>query len=95
VLTVHADDEIRQAAVEAVGWRLRKRNGPAEPLVKALKHRDPVTQFLAAEGLACGGRAEGLSVLLAAVDLQDDLSLRQRPCVRSANWATPAPSTCC
>src|SRR5262249_5117137 len=52
VLTVHADNDIRHEAVEAVGWRLRKRKGPAEPLLKALKHRDPVTQFLAAEGLA-------------------------------------------
>jgi ParB family transcriptional regulator, chromosome partitioning protein len=78
VLTVYADDDIRRSAVEAVGWRLRKRGGPAEPLVKALKHRDPVTQFLAAEGLARGGRAEGLSALLAAVDLQEDHSLRRR-----------------
>lgn len=78
VLTVHADNDLRHAAVEAVGWRLRKRQGPADPLVKALKHRDPVTQFLAAEGLARAGRAEGLSTLLAAVDLQSDRSHRQR-----------------
>ncbi len=78
VLTVYADDDIRQAAVEAVGWRLRKRGGPAEPLLKALKHRDPETQFLAAEGLARGGRPEGLGPLMAAVDLQEDLALRQR-----------------
>jgi ParB family chromosome partitioning protein len=78
VLTVYADDDIRRSAVEAVGWRLRKRGGPAEPLVKALGHRDPVTQFLAAEGLARGGRGEGLSTLLAAVDLQEDASLRER-----------------
>jgi ParB family chromosome partitioning protein len=78
VLTVHADEVVRRGAVEAVGWRLRKRNGPAEPLVKALKHRDNLTQLLAAEGLARGGRDEGLSILLAAIDLQSDLSLRQR-----------------
>jgi ParB family chromosome partitioning protein len=78
LLTVHADESIRQQAAEAVGWRLRKRGGPAEPLVKALKHRDPVTQFLAAEGLARGGRDEGLSILLAAVDLQSDPDLRRR-----------------
>jgi ParB family chromosome partitioning protein len=78
VLSVYADDRIRRQAVEAVGWRLRKRGGPAEPLVKALKHRDPLTQVLAAEGLARGGRHEGLSVLLAAVDLQSDPALRQR-----------------
>jgi ParB family chromosome partitioning protein len=78
VLTVYAADDIRRRAVEAVGWRLRKRGGPAEPLVKALKHRDPETQFLAAEGLGRGGRVEGLSPLLAAVDLQENLALRQR-----------------
>jgi ParB family chromosome partitioning protein len=77
-LTVYADDEIRHEAVEAVGWRLRKRGGPADPLIKALKHRDPVTQLLAAEGLGRAGRDEGLSVLLAAVDLQSDLDLRRR-----------------
>ncbi len=78
VLSVYADDSIRQSAVEAVGWRLRKRQGPAESLVKALKHRDSITQFFAAEGLACGGRAEGLGILLAAVDLQSNLVLRRR-----------------
>jgi ParB family chromosome partitioning protein len=78
VLTVYAADDIRHVAVEAVGWRLRKRGGPAEPLVKALKHRDAVTQFLAAEGLGRGGREEGLGPLMAAVDLQEDRSLRER-----------------
>ena len=78
VLTVYAADDIRRRALEAVGWRLRKRGGSAEPLVKALRHRDPVTRFLGAEGLALGGRTEGLSVLLAAVDLQDDPALRRR-----------------
>jgi ParB family chromosome partitioning protein len=77
-LTVHADDAVRRQALEAVGWRLRKRQGPAEPLVKGLKHRDPVTQLVAAEGLALAGREEGMSTLLAAVDLQSDLELRQR-----------------
>jgi ParB family chromosome partitioning protein len=77
-LTVYADDDIRQDAVQAVGWRLRKRGGPAEPLLKALKHRDPVTQLLAAEGLGRGGRAEGLGHLMAAVDLQEEQVWRKR-----------------
>jgi ParB family chromosome partitioning protein len=77
-LAFHADDDVRHAAVEAVGWRLRKRNGPADALVKLLKHRDPTTQLLAAEGLARAGKADGLSVLLAAVELQEDLALRQQ-----------------
>ncbi len=78
VLAVHADKDLRQEAIEAVGWRLRKRGGPADSLLKLLQHRDPVTQLTAAEGLARAGRAEGLSVLLAAVDLQSELELRQR-----------------
>jgi ParB family chromosome partitioning protein len=78
LLAFHANDDVRKKAVEAVGWRLRKRKGPADSLVKLLKHRDADTQLLAAEGLARAGKPEGLSVLLAAVDLQEDLSLRQR-----------------
>ncbi len=78
VLAVYADDEIRHEAVEAIGWRLRKRGGPADSLIKGLKHRDPTTQFLSAEGLARSGRDEGLSILLAAIDLQEDFALRQR-----------------
>ncbi len=41
-------------AVEAMGWRIRKRGSDAEPLLKVLSHQDPVTQFLAAEALAKG-----------------------------------------
>ena len=77
-LTAHPDENLRRAAVEAVSWRLRKRGGPADRLLQALGHKDPQTQFLAAEGLARGGRGEGLSVLLSAVDFMTDLSLRQR-----------------
>src|SRR5262249_48655884 len=77
-LTVYAHDELRHAAVEAVGWRLRKRAGPAESLLKGLKHRDPQTQFLSAEGLALGRREEGLALMMASIDLQEDYSLRTR-----------------
>lgn len=77
-LSVHADNNLRHSAIQALGWRLRKRGGPAEPLLAALKQRDPVAQFLAAEGLGRAGRAEGLSPLLAAVELQEDAHLRQR-----------------
>src|SRR5262249_19054933 len=58
--------------------RLRKRGGPHDTLVKLLSHRDPVTQLIAAEGLAKAGREQGLSVLMSAVELQSDLGLRQR-----------------
>ena len=77
-LVNHPDDSARQRAVEALGWRLRKREGDPEPLRKALQHKDPITQFLAAEGLAKAGRAEGLNVLLASIDFAGDLDLRRR-----------------
>src|SRR5262249_26523740 len=77
-LTTLSDDRLRQSAVEALGWRLRKRKGNAEVLTRVLQHKDNVTQFLAAEGLAKAGRSEGLNVLLASVDFLRDLPLRHR-----------------
>lgn len=64
--------QLRDAAVEATGWRFRKRNGPVEPLLKAIKHKNPVTQFLAAEGLARGKRPEGMQVLLSGIEYLED-----------------------
>ncbi len=78
LLTAHPEDRIRRDAIEAVGWRLRKRGGPADPLLKALSHKDPISQFLAAEALARAGRGEGLNVLLASIDFVSDLVLRER-----------------
>jgi ParB family chromosome partitioning protein len=77
-LTNHSDDRLRQSVVEALGWRLRKRKGSPDALIKVLGHKDNITQFLAAEGLARAGRSEGLNVLLAAVDFLRDLSWRAR-----------------
>ncbi len=77
-ITGVAEESIRHQAVEAAGYRLRKRNGPAEPLVAALSHKDAKTQFLAAEGLARAGRSDGITILLTAVDLLDDIGLRRR-----------------
>ncbi len=71
-------DELRNAAVEAAGFRLRERGGPPEPLLTALAHPNPLTQFVAAEGLALGGRAEGLRVLLTAVEVVPELDQRKR-----------------
>jgi ParB family chromosome partitioning protein len=78
LLVHHADANLRNAAVEAIGWRLRKRAAAADPLLKALRHRDPITQFLAAEGLARGKRPEGINVLLASLDYVDDVNQRGR-----------------
>jgi ParB family chromosome partitioning protein len=77
-LVNHPNDEVRQKAVEAIGWRLRKRGAEAEPLKKALSHRDTITQFLAAEALAKTGRGDGLNILLASIDFATDLGIRRR-----------------
>ena len=78
LLCVHSDDTLRNRAVEAIGWRLRKRSGSPDALVEALKSRDTTTKFLAAEGLARGGHDDGITVLLSAVELMSDLRLRMR-----------------
>ncbi|MFN3202621.1 MAG: HEAT repeat domain-containing protein [Bradymonadia bacterium] len=77
-LAAFPKDNVRLSALDALSWRLRHREGKAEALVEALKHKDQVTQFVAAEGLALGGRADGISVLLASVDLLENISYRQR-----------------
>lgn len=69
---------LRDAAVEAAGWRFRKRAGSVDPLLKAVKHKNPVTQFLAAEGLARGKRPEGMQVLLSGIEYLEDMSHRTR-----------------
>jgi ParB family chromosome partitioning protein len=78
VLVSNPNAELRDAAVQAAGWRLRKRNGLADPLLKALRHKNPETQFYAAEGLARGKRPEGLNVLLSSIEYLEDVGLRQR-----------------
>ncbi len=70
--------ELRDAAITAYGFRFRKRGAPADPLLKAAKHKNPVTQFLAAEGLARGGRAEGMQILLSGIEYLEDTSHRVR-----------------
>ncbi len=72
------DEDVRRQAVEAVGWRVKHRGASPDPLLKALRHKDPTTQFVAAEGLALAGRAEGVHVLLSAVDFLDDVGMRGR-----------------
>lgn len=78
VLVSNPNAELRDEAVQAAGWRLRKRGGPAEPLLKAVRHKNPPTQFYAAEGLARGKRPEGLNVLLSAIEYLEEVHLRQR-----------------
>ncbi|MCX4027209.1 HEAT repeat domain-containing protein [Endozoicomonas sp. SM1973] len=76
-LTHHADNEVRELSVYALGWRIRKRNGPSTGVVNALTHQHPITQFWAAYCLALAGNAQGISILLAGVDTLADLKLRQ------------------
>ncbi len=64
--------------MQALGWRLKHRSAAAEPLVRALRHKNPTTQFFAAEGLAKAKRAEGINVLLSAIEYLDDVQLRSR-----------------
>ena len=77
-LSVHPDESLRHAVAEAIGFRLKHREGPAEPLLNLLEHRDPTTKFYAAEGLALGGRNEGITILLSAIELMTDLNGRKR-----------------
>ncbi|MEO7328534.1 MAG: HEAT repeat domain-containing protein, partial [Minicystis sp.] len=75
-LVTFARDDVRNGAVSVLAFRLRKRKGAAEPLIAALSHPNPATQLLAAEGLALAGRAEGIRVLLTAIDLMPELADR-------------------
>ncbi|WP_422929580.1 HEAT repeat domain-containing protein [Singulisphaera sp. PoT] len=77
-LAIHPNDDVRRDVLEALSWRLRKRGGDAEPLRKALGHRDPASQFIAAEGLALARLPDGLNVLLASIDFATDLDDRRR-----------------
>lgn len=76
--TTAVEPRLRNEALEAVGWRLRKRQGPADPLLRALEAPDAEVRFLAAEGLALAARSEGVAVLLAAVELMPELDYRRR-----------------
>ena len=78
VLTSSPEESVQKQVVEAIGWRLRKRNGPAEPLLHSLQSPLPGVQFLAAEALARGGHPEGLTILLTSVETLPELPLRRR-----------------
>ena len=78
LLAANPDDDLRHAAIEAYGWRVRKRGASPDPLLKALRTKNPTTQFYAAEQLALSGKPEGINVLLSAIEYLDDVSLRER-----------------
>lgn len=74
-------NKVREAAVEALGWRVRERGTAVDALKKALEHEDGQTRFLAAEGLALAGHKDGLSTLQASVELLPDVNDRKRAVV--------------
>lgn len=78
LLTANPDDDLRHSAIEAFGWRVRKRGAAPDPLLKALRTKNPTTQFYAAEALALAGRGDGATVLLSAIEYLDDVDLRER-----------------
>ena len=67
-----ADEEVRQTAMEVMGWRLSHREGPKAPLLRGLSHDDARVQFLAAEGLGLAGHSDGLAILMTAVNFMED-----------------------
>ena len=86
-LTTNPDDAIRHEAIAAVSFRGEKRGASVDSLNQAINHSDPMTQFLAAEGLAKAGHDEGIQVLMSAVEMMEDLRLRQRAVLALGNTA--------
>ncbi|MCP4159147.1 MAG: hypothetical protein GY760_03660 [Deltaproteobacteria bacterium] len=74
----YPDDDIKEKTVKSISFRLDKRDGPKDALVKMLESKETDLRFLAAEGLALAGQNEGISILLAAVDLLEEYDYRRR-----------------
>lgn len=73
---VTADHQL--AVVTCMARRAEKRSGSLQGLLTSLAHKQPDVQFVAAEGLAKRGQANGISILLAAIDHHSQGELRQR-----------------
>ena len=78
LLAASTTDAVRDRAVTALGFRVRKRKTKPDALVAALGHANLRTQLLAAEALAWAGRSDGVRVLMTAVDMMEDLNDRRR-----------------
>ncbi|PID49065.1 MAG: hypothetical protein CR991_08220 [Proteobacteria bacterium] len=72
------DSKHLAAVVNALVYRLEKRQGRAATLLELLSHKDSEIQFLAAEGLANNAHQQGFSILFAALDYNDNDAYRQR-----------------
>ena len=77
-LTTNSDETLRYVTLFAIGWRLKHRDGPADTLLEMLESRDARSKFIAADGLARAGRAEGIAVVMSAVELSTELHDRIR-----------------
>ncbi|MEM1348320.1 MAG: HEAT repeat domain-containing protein, partial [Myxococcota bacterium] len=77
-LVTFSQDHIKHAAIEALGWRLRKRNGSPDALLRVAREGSPEAQFFASEALALSGRDGGMSVLMTAVTFLDNFEWRKR-----------------
>ena len=64
--------------VQALAYRAERRDADTASLQKALSNKDADVQFLAAEGLAKCGQAQGLNTLMATVDYNPDGEWRRR-----------------
>ena len=64
--------------VEALVYRLEKRQGHPEGLIQLLGHKDAEIQFIAAEGLAKNGHGQGYPLLFSAIDYNTNADYRQR-----------------
>lgn len=64
--------------VQTLAYRAERRHGSLNTLQKALLNKDADVQFIAAEGLARCGQAQGLTILMATIDYNPDGEWRRR-----------------
>ncbi len=64
--------------VQTLVFRAEHRHARLSTLQKALVHKDTEVQFLAAEGLAKCGQAQGLTILMATIDYNTEGDVRRR-----------------
>ncbi|MEY2864320.1 MAG: hypothetical protein RLY58_2027, partial [Pseudomonadota bacterium] len=70
--------EHQLALVTCMARRADKRQGNLHGLQSSLSHKQPDVQFVAAEGLAKRGQAQGISLLLAVIEHHNNGAFRQR-----------------
>lgn len=78
ILSKFNDDNIRQLTLTSCATRLVEFSVKPDTLRNALSNPDPISKFLAAEGLALAGYDNGLQVLLTGIDMLQNINHRQR-----------------